>query len=59
MIVLVDETVTFRSFRLAENVISTKLLFFSTDLLAKGFGMIRSEIAASVMPPEVLDDSTC
>src|ERR1019366_5014683 len=45
-IVFVDDTVTFRSFRFAENVISMKLRFVSADLNAKGLGFNRREIAA-------------
>ena len=46
IIVLVDETVTFRSVRFAEKVISMKLLLVSVDLWANGFGFTRSGIAA-------------
>jgi hypothetical protein len=55
IIVLVDDTATLRSLRLAENVISMVIAFASVAFWANGFGTMRSEMAADLTPPSALD----
>src|SRR5579859_1708996 len=58
IIELEDDTATFRSARLAENVTSMAIGLVSAALWTNGLGTTRSETAADLMPPSAFDESS-